>query len=59
MKEHTHFDFRYLFTIDEIAKVHMDTDELSEYQWVNMEELKKNIGNQVVLDKMDRILNIK
>lgn len=37
----------------------MDTDELSEYQWVNMEELKKNIGNQVVLDKMDRILNIK
>lgn len=59
LKEHTHFDFRYLFTIDEIAKVHMDTDELSEYQWVNMEELKKNIGNQVVLDKMDRILNIK
>lgn len=57
LKEHTHFDFRYLFTINEIPKITMDMDELSEYQWVNMEELKRNIGNQIVLDKIDRIIN--
>jgi len=59
LKEHKHFDFRYLFIIDGISKVHIDTDELSEYQWVNMEKLKKNIGNQIVLDKINHIIKRK
>ncbi len=55
LKEHIHFDFRYLFIIDEIPKIHIDSQELSEYKWISMEELKKNIGNQVVLNKIDKI----
>ncbi|MDE5587371.1 MAG: NUDIX domain-containing protein [Bacilli bacterium] len=55
LKEHIHFDFRYLFMIDEIPEIHIDQDELSEYKWVSMEELKKNIGNQIVLEKIDKI----
>ena len=41
--------------IDEMLEVYIDQDELSEYKWVSMEELKKNIGNQLVLEKINKI----
>ncbi len=49
MSEHYHFDFRFLFLIDEICNVHVDEDELEHYKWVSAKELSEysNFGNIV------------
>jgi len=56
IKEHLHFDFRYLFMINQIPQIDIDIDELSEYKWVDIKELRHVLGNQFVLDKMNQLL---
>lgn len=57
LPSHLHFDFRYLLITNEDIQVQIDDMELSEYRWVSMEELKKNIGNQIVLEKISKIIS--
>lgn len=46
--EHYHFEFRYLFTIDKIKDVKIDTEEISEYQWVDIKKLDyREISNKL------------
>ena len=56
LPEHYHFDFRYLFTIDKIEDIKIDTDELANYKWVELSELYDNPNNAQVAKKMEKIL---
>ena len=49
LPEHYHFEFRYLFTVDNIEKVKLDSSESSSYKWISIAELKndKNYGKIV------------
>lgn len=42
LPKHFHFDFRYLFTVDKVQDIKMDTDEMSDYKWISIEELKND-----------------
>ena len=52
LPQHYHFDFRYLFVIDEIQKIKIDADELAEFKWVDIEELAKNKDFKNVIEKI-------
>lgn len=47
--EHYHFEFRYLFTIENIKEVKLDLSESSNFKWISIEELgnDKNYGKIV------------
>ena len=42
LPEHFHFDFRYLFMVDRISDIKTDTEELSSYKWISVEELSSD-----------------
>lgn len=33
LSSHYHFDFRYLFVVDEVKDVILDEDEMADYRW--------------------------
>ncbi len=53
---HYHFDFRYLFMIDKISNVKVDTEELSEYDWIGIDELSKDKNYGWLAEKINNIL---
>ena len=57
LPKHYHFDFRYVFIIDEFTDITIDTEELSDYKWIDIKEID-NIPNcsNIVL-KMKKYLN--
>lgn len=56
LPEHFHFDFRYLFVIDKIANIHMDKDEMSDYKWIDIDELRNDPNYGKVAKKIERLL---
>lgn len=56
LPEHYHFDFRYLFVVENIEKVNIDQEESLEYKWINIEELKEFSYYGLVLEKIERII---
>lgn len=54
---HYHFDFRYLFVVEKIDDIKVDTDELGDYRWIDMEELYDNQYYGRIASKLDRLLN--
>lgn len=56
LPEHYHFDFRYLFVVDRISDVHIDSEESSDYRWIDMNELRSdpNYGN--IASKIENLL---
>ncbi|MCH5167641.1 MAG: NUDIX domain-containing protein [Erysipelotrichales bacterium] len=57
LPQHYHFDFRYLFTIDSIENVKIDTSESSDYKWIDINELK-SLSFGIVTEKIANVLNI-
>lgn len=55
--EHYHYDFRYLFTIDKIEDVNMDSEELDNYKWISMEELEHDPNYGRIVGKIKNILD--
>ena len=55
LPQHYHFDFRYLF-IDKIENIKLDT-ESSEYKWLDLEELRKDINYGKIVTKLEKLLN--
>lgn len=53
LPEHYHFDFRYLFIVENVQKVELDLNELSEYKWITKEEFY-NLFN--LKEKIDKLL---
>ena len=52
LPRHTHFDFRYLFTINEISDVNIDLEESSDYKWISMSELESNPNYGMITKKL-------
>ncbi len=57
LPEHYHFDFRYLFMVDEISDIKIDSEELSNYKWISLDELSEDKNYGVVTNKIKKILN--
>ena len=57
LPEHYHFDFRYIFTIDNITEIKLEQEEVSEYRWITLEELKENMNYGKIIEKIIQILN--
>lgn len=57
LPSHYHFDFRYLFTIDEISNIKVDTSELGEYKWISLNDLKSNTFFGIVAPKIEKLIN--
>lgn len=56
LPEHYHFDFRYLFAVDKISDIKIDYEELSNYKWISIEELKADINYGPIVKKINKIL---
>ncbi len=56
LPEHLHFDFRYLFVVDSMSAVVTDEDEMGDYKWVELEELKSNDRLQIAIQKLAKII---
>lgn len=59
LPEHYHFDFRYLFVIDKIENVKIDTEEASDYKWVDIEYLYNDPNYGKIIYKIEQILSNK
>ncbi len=59
LPSHYHFDFRYLFMIDRISDVEIDTEELSNFKWIDIDELSKNKNYGWITEKINNILKDK
>ena len=56
LPEHFHFDFRYLFVIDKISKIHIDTEEMSDYKLIDINELMNDLNFGKIVKKIERLL---
>lgn len=54
---HYHFDFRYLFTVDKISKIKVEQNELLNYKWIDMDELKNDLNYGKIVNKIENIIN--
>ncbi len=52
MPEHLHFDFRYLFVVDNEGKVTVDQNELSSYKWIDEKELSADKNYGAIIKKL-------
>lgn len=55
LPEHFHFDFRYLFTINNMENINLDTEELKDYKWIDIDDLKKDINYGKISSKLENI----
>lgn len=56
LQAHYHFDFRYLFTIDKIENINIDTEELGDYRWIDIKELSNDPNYGKTVTKIKKIL---
>lgn len=56
LPEHYHFDFRYLFMIDNISDIKIDNEELSNYKWISIDELRNDVNYGGVVNKILNML---
>lgn len=54
---HYHFDFRYLFIVDKISKINIEQNELSNFKWIDIGELKNDVNYGKIGNKMECIIN--
>lgn len=57
LPEHYHFDFRYMFILDEEVEVRIDKDESSEYKWIGIEDLYNDKNYGKIASKLESILD--
>lgn len=55
--EHYHFDFRYLFMVDNISDIKTDAEELSSYKWISVDELSSDPNYGMVANKIKKVLS--
>ncbi len=56
MPEHLHFDFRYLFVVDNEGKVTVDQNELSSYKWIDEKELSLDENYGTIIEKLKQFI---
>lgn len=55
LPEHYHFDIRYLFRTD-TTSVSIDTDESSNYKWIDIDELEQDINYGKIVTKIKKLI---
>lgn len=58
LPQHYHFEYRYLYVIDKIENIKVDSNESSEYKWISEEELRQDKNYGRIVDKFD-LLDLK
>lgn len=56
LPSHYHFDFRYLFTIDRIETISLDSTELKDYKWISLEELEQEKQFGKIIEKIKKVV---
>ncbi len=56
LPEHFHFEFRYLFVIENIVDIHIDREENSCYKWISIEELEKDKNFGSISTKLKKFI---
>lgn len=56
LPQHHHFDFRYLFTVDNITEINIDKIELENYKWIDIDELSDDQNYGKIVSKIRKIL---
>ena len=56
LPEHYHFDFRYLFVVDKISDIKTDASELSDFKWIDINELSNNSNFGKIVEKIKRLI---
>ena len=56
LPEHYHFDFRYLFVVDRIQDIKIDTEEMSDFKWIGLDELINDLNYGSVAAKIKRLI---
>lgn len=54
---HYHFEFRYLFKLEEIIEIIIDKSESRSFKWISLEELEKDEKYNIIVNKI-KSLNI-
>ncbi len=57
LPSHYHFEFRYLFLIDEIVDIQIEEKELSAYKWICMKELREDKNYGFIAKKLQVLLS--
>ena len=57
MPAHYHHDFRFLFTINEVKDIKIDLEESTGYKWVSINELQDTSNMNIIIEKINKILN--
>lgn len=52
LPQHYHFDFRYLFFVDDVIDIKIDNDELIDYKWVSIDDLSNDVNYKTVISKL-------
>ena len=55
LPEHFHYEFRYLFEIEQIEEPIIDKKELERFKWVDIEELKEDENYGIIAKKIEKI----
>ncbi len=56
MPKHYHFDFRYLFCVNDESNVKIDENEIRNFKWIDENELKQDKNYGVILKKLKKYL---
>lgn len=56
LPEHYHFDFRYLFMVNKIVDIKLDTEESANYKWISIDELNNNTNYCLITKKIEKLL---
>lgn len=55
MPEHYHFDFRYLFLLENLSDILIDKDEFKDYKWISSRELEKDKSYGSIVNKLKNL----
>lgn len=55
LPEHYHFDFRFMFIVENMEDINIDLDEHSNYNWVDVLELANNFNYASVVKKINAV----
>lgn len=56
LPEHYHFDFRYLFILDEKVEIKIDEEESTGYKWIGIDDLYNDKNYGKIAFKLEEIL---
>ncbi len=56
LSSHYHFDFRYLFLVDEMFEVMLDEEEANGYKWVEIDEVYNDPNFHNIAKKIEGLL---